>query len=1081
MVRVLSLAIFLIAPALVMAQFETGAVLGSVRDRTDALIGDARITLTNLQTNISSSKTTDENGAYEFVNVRPGRYRVTAEKQGFSTSSADDFIVNVGARQRVDLTLAVGQVSESINVSAAVSLVESDTSQRGQVIEEKKIVELPLNGRNYADLALLSAGVRRSSYAVANPPREASFNVNGQRSTFNNFLLDGVDNNAYGTSNQGFASQVVNLPPDAIQEFRIVTNNMSAEYGRTSGAMVNAAMKSGTNSFHGAAWEFLRNDRLNAVGFFPPPGGQKPTLKRNQYGFVFGGPIVRNRAFFFTDYEGFRERTGFLTNSVLPTAAQRQGIFPTVITNPLTGRSYPANTPIPQSDYSPLSRYILQNLPLPNSPTNANQYTNLRQDRNNTDKMDTKIDAQITNNFTAFVRASHRKTNIFQAPEIPGIAGGDGNGYIRILNQQLAFGATWAPSPSSLLEARMGFSKTRAGKEPPFIGGASMQDLFGITGLPVDPRLTGGITAQEVTGFSRFGRQPTNPQWQHPFLYNPRLNYSYIIGRHSLKAGYEYQQVHTEIQDVNPLYGQDFYQGNFTGNVLGDFIFGLRNRYALTNFYIAQYRQVGNMAYVQDDWRITQKLTLNLGVRYEYFTPQWEADNRLSNYDPVSNSLIPAKSGSISDRAQVSPDKNNWAPRVGLAYAFDQRTAIRSGYGISYVHFNRSGGGNILGINGPQVVNAVVNQAPLVNGVINPNFRTVDMGYPAGLTNPDQFNPLASNISYMPRDIRTGYVQNWFFSIQREIVPSLVIDLAYVGNRSNKLILFADYNQARPQNPGETLSIQARRPIQQFAGITLTCPCGWANYNAFQAKIEKRFSSGLSFLNSFTWSKALDNAGQALEDQGQGNRSSPQNYYDLASEKGPSGYDQRLNNTLSVVWEVPVGRGRRVGSDMNGFLDAVIGGWQVSAINTTASGEPLNVLWSPTAAGQVSDISADWRGAISYRPNLIGMAKLSESERTNKIMYLNRAAFTGATPDAPFGNVGRNAIYGPSQFQLDANVQKNFRFTERFNLQFRSEFFNLLNQTNFRPPVGNWSAANFGLFTQTYAPRQIQFALKLMF
>jgi hypothetical protein len=1055
--------------------------LGTVKDRSDAVVAAATVTLTNVDTNITAVKQTDDNGAYEFVNVRPGRYKVTAEKSGFATAAADNVQVNVTARQRVDLILSVGQVTETVNVSAEVALVESDSSQRGQVIENKKIVELPLNGRNYADLALLSAGVRRSSYAVANPPREAAFNVNGQRSTFNNFLLDGVDNNAYGTSNQGFSSQVVNLPPDAINEFRIVTNNMSAEYGRTSGAMINANMKSGTNALHGALWEFLRNDKLNAVGFFAPPGGQKPTLKRNQFGFVFGGPIIKDRAFFMTDYEGFRERTGFLVTTNLPTANQRLGIFPSAVTNPLTGRTYPANSPIPKSDYSPLSRYILENLPAPNSGANPNQFINLRQDKNNTDKMDAKIDAQMGTNFSAFIRASHRKTNILQAPDIPGLAGGGGNGFIRILNQQLAFGTTWTISPSSLLEVRMALSKTRAGKEPPYIGGPSMLSLFGIPGLSEDPRLTGGITAQNVTGFTQFGRQETNPQWQHPFLWNPRVNYSKIAGRHSLKAGYEWQRIHTEIQDVNPLYGHDFYQGNFSGQPLADFIFGLRSRFSLTNFYIAQYRQVGNMFYLQDDFRLTSKLTLNLGVRYEYFTPQWENDNRLSNYDPVSNALIPARDGSVSDRAQVNPDKNNWAPRIGFAYAWSPKTAIRSGYGISYVHFNRAGGGNILGINGPQVVNAIVNQTPLVSGAVNPNFRTVDQGYPTGLTDPDKFNPLAANISYMPRDTRTGYVQNWFFSIQREILPNTVFDIAYVGNRSNKLILFADYNQARPQNPGENAPLQARRPIQQFAGITLTCPCAWANYHSLQMKIERRYSAGLSLLNSFTWAKAMDNTGQALEDQGQGNRSSPQNYYDLRAEKGPSGYDQRLNNTTSVVWDVPFGRSRKYGSDIPGVLDAILGGWTISGINTMTTGEPLNLRWVPPTNTQVSDIGPDWRGAISYRPNLIGVAIVPEDQRAGTVRYLDRNAFTGTTPQQPFGNLGRNAIYGPSFWQLDTNVQKNFRITEGTTLQFRSEFFNMLNKTNFRPPVVDWSNASFGLYTQTYQPRQIQFALKLIF
>lgn len=1064
------------------AQFETSTVLGTVKDSSDAVLSGARVTLTNLGTNISVSRDSDENGTFEFVNVRPGQYKLAAEKAGFSTAIAPNFVVNVAARQRVDLTMPVGQVVEQVTVTAAVALVESDSSQRSQVIEQKKIVELPLNGRSYADLALLSAGVRRSSYAVANPPREGSFNVNGQRSTFNNFLLDGVDNNAYGTSNQGFSNQVISLPPDAIQEFRIVTNNMSAEYGRTSGAMINANMRSGTNEFHGSVWEFLRNDKLNAVGFFAPPGGQKPTLKRNQFGFVLGGPVIKDRAFFFADWEGFRERTGFLANTNVPSAEQRQGIFRNAagaiqtITNPLTGRTY--SNGIPLSDMTPLAQYILQNLPLPNSGVASapNRFNNLRADRNNSDKMDAKIDMRVNDRFSVFVRADHRKTNIFQAPDIPGLAGGGGNGFIRILNQQLAFGTTWSPTAASLLEFRMGFSKTRAGKEPPYIGGASMRDLFGITGLPETPRLTGGITAQDVTGFTSFGRQATNPQWQHPFLWNPRVNYSLIAGKHSIKAGYEWQRIDTEVQDVNPLYGRDFYQGAFSGQTLTDFMFGLRNRYALTNFFIADYRQAGNMFYVQDDYRLTQKLTLNLGVRYEYFTPQWEANNLLSNFDPATRTLVPASSGSISDRAQVNPDKNNWAPRIGFAYAWDPKTAIRSGYGISYIHFNRSGGGNLLAINGPQVVNALVNQTPA-----SPDFRPTQAGYPAGFTDPDKFNQATANISYMPRDLRTGYVQNWFFSIQREILPNTVFDIAYVGNRSNKLILFGDFNQARPNNPGENASLAARRPIQGFGGITITCPCGWANYHALQLKLERRFSAGLSFLNSFTWSKAMDNVGQALEDQGNGNGSSAQNFYDLRSEKGPSGFDQRLNNTTSVVWELPFGRGRKWGSDANGVVDAVLGGWQISGINTLNSGEPYNLRYSPTTAFQVSDITDDWRGATWSRPNVTGNPVLEGSARTG-IFYLNPANVVIPTdPSRPFGNIGRNSVYGPSFWQLDTNVQKNFRITERFNLQFRSEFFNMLNKTNFRAPVVNRSASNFGQFTQTYQPRQIQFALKLSF
>ncbi|HEU0006628.1 MAG TPA: TonB-dependent receptor, partial [Terriglobia bacterium] len=709
----------LLFPLTLSAQFDTASVLGTIRDESGAVLAGATVTLTNQATGISATAQTDENGSYEFLTVKIGTYKIEASLASFSTARLENVRVTVGARQRVDLTMKVGEVTTTIEVSASAALlVETDTSDRGQVINQRQIVELPLNGRNYSDLALLTTGVRRSAYAFANPPREGAFNVNGQRSIFNNFMMDGVDNNAYGTSNQGFSNQVVQATPDAVAEFKVVTSQMSAEYGRASGAVINASVKSGTNEFHGTAWEFLRNTSLNATGFFKPLTG-KPVFQRNQFGLTFGGPIVKNRAFFFTDWEGFRERQKFPVFSSLPTLNDRQGIFPVAVRNPLTGETFAANTPIPQDKITSFARRVLTELPAPNAGSGrASNFQNLRADKHNNDKWDVKLDGQINNRMTAFVRASHRKSNIFQAPEIPGPSGGGGNGFIRALNQQIAGAFTFAMDPTSLLEVRVGFSKTIAGKEPPGLGGPSMLSLYGITGLSEDPRLTGGLTNQSVSGFTAFGRQATNPQWQYPYVYNPKVNYSKILGKHSLKTGYEYQRVHTEIQDVNPLYGLDTYNGQFSRPTGGpadaltysvaDFLFGLRSEYSLVNFYIANYRQVMNYAYLQDDWKVNSKLTLNLGMRYEYATPQWERDNRLSNFDPSSNRLIPASSGSIANRAQVNPDRNNWAPRFGFAYSFNPRNVVRGGYGVSYVHFNRAGGGNILGINGPQVVIASI-------------------------------------------------------------------------------------------------------------------------------------------------------------------------------------------------------------------------------------------------------------------------------------------------------------------------------------------------------------------------------------
>jgi hypothetical protein len=1059
------------------AQFETSVVLGTVRDQSNNVVPGANVTLLNTGTGIRASTSSNEAGDYQFLNVRIGNYRVSAEKPGFSIASADNVNVTVNARQRVDITLTVGQVTETVQVTEGVIAVESDSTDRGLVVTSRQVVDLPLNGRNYSDLALLSTGVRRSDYAFANPPREGAFNVNGQRSIFNNFMMDGVDNNAYGTSNQGFSNQVVQLLPDAVGEFKVVTANASAEYGRSSGAVINATMKSGSNEFHGTAWEYLRNTSLNATGFFRPATG-KPVLQRNQFGFTFGGPIVRNRAFFFSDWEGFRQREKFVVTANLPTAAQRQGIFPTPVTNPLTGASYPANTPLPASAVTPFARKVLDELPLPNGST-ATEWRNLRNDRNNSDKMDLKLDGQIGSRMTAFIRGSHRKSNYLQAPTIPGPSGGDGNGFIRVLNQQIAGGWTYTMTPSSMLEVRFGASKTRAGKEPPYIGGPSMSALYGIPGLSEDPQLTGGLTPQTVTGFTAFGRQATNPQWQHPYVYNPKVNYSLVRGRHSIKAGYEYQRIHTEIQDVNPLYGNDFYQGNFSGQPLADFLFGLRSEYQLVNFYVAQYRQVMNYAYLQDDFKVAPNLTLNLGVRYEYATPQWERDNRLSNFDPLTNSLIPAKPGSIADRAQVNPDRNNFAPRLGLAYSFNPKTVLRTAYGITHIHFNRAGGGNILGINGPQVVIAAVQQRPT-----DANFRPTQAGYPQGLTDPSRFNPLAANISYIPRESPTGYVQNWSFSIQREIPWGFVADLGYVGNNGTHLVVFADYNEARPNRPGENLSVQARRPNQSFSAITVTFPHARSNYHALQARLERKFRNGLSVLNSFVWSKAIDTAGQALEAQnGSGGRSSPQSFYNLSAERAASDFDQPFNNTTAVLWELPFGKGRRYLSAMNPVAEAILGGWQTSVINTFWSGQPINLSYTPAAAFQVSLTLPDWRGGISYRPNVIGPVMTPEGQR-NQDNWLNiNNVVIPTDPSQPFGNAGRNVARRPGLAQMDFGLQKTFALPrESTNLSFRMEAFNLFNRTNFRNPgVNRSTAATFGVIRETFPARQIQFALRLAF
>jgi hypothetical protein len=493
-----------------------------------------------------------------------------------------------------------------------------------------------------------------------------------------------------------------------------------------------------------------------------------------------------------------------------------------------------------------------------------------------------------------------------------------------------------------------------------------------------------------------------------------------------------------------------------------------------------------HFAYFQDDWKVTRNLTLNLGLRYEYATPQWEAGNILSNFDPASLALVKAQDGSIYDRALIDPDRNNFAPRIGLAYSFNPKTVVRSGFGMNYIHFHRAGGGNILAINGPQVVNGVINQTPLLtNGQVNPSFLATQQGYPSGFVSPDRFNPLAANITYMPRNWPTSYVMSWFFSIQREIAANTLIDVAYVGNRTNKLLYFADYNQARTLTDAEFAlpaaqrpSLQARRPIPGYSDITYSFPGGWSNYNSLQVRFERRFQN-LFILNSFTWSTAMDNGSGALEGPN-GNASAPQNFYDLAAEKARSAYDQPLTNQTSILFRLPFGKGQKYASGVGYGMNALIGGWAISTVNSWWSGATINMWYAPAAVVTVSSIGPDWRGAPRYRPNVTGDPL--NPGRAGTIQYLNPATVAAPAGASPFGNAGRNLVRMPVFFQNDVAITKDFALPrEGMALQFRTEFFNLTNKTNFQTIEPNRSSPAFGRFTGTYDPRLIQFALRLTF
>jgi Carboxypeptidase regulatory-like domain/TonB-dependent Receptor Plug Domain/TonB dependent receptor len=1073
---------WLLTASTALAQFDSATVVGTVRDSSNAVVPGAQVTLTGVETGISVVKTSGENGSFEFPAVKPGVYIVTAEKTGFALALVENVVVEVGARRRVDLQMPVGQVTEKVEVSAASPLVETDSSQRGQVITGDQTRALPLISREYSSLALLTTGVKLagSSLTTGNTPREGAFNVNGLRSTFNNFLIDGVDNNAYGTSNQGFSNQVMQPAPDAIGEFKVVTNNLSAEYGRAAGATINVSYRSGTNAFHGTGWEFLRDTSLNATGFFRPTTG-KPQLDRHQFGGVFGGPIVKNKAFFFADYEGLRQTrkvTGFAT---IATPQQRQGILTVDVRDPRSGVVYPAGSAIPMTAFA---RTVLSGLPDSNVPGTTNNFSSLQMFTADSDKAGGRVDLQASPTLSMFGRYGFRNLTTDDQPNIPLPSGGAGNGHIYANNRQLVIGTTWTASTSSLLEVRFGYSWTQAGKNPPALGTESAFDQFGLPGLPSDSRIAGGLPTQLITGYSDLGRQATNPQWQYPTVYNPKVNYTWTSGAHSFKGGYELQRIDTQVQDVNPLYGRDTYNGQFTrpadaasNNLynLADFMLGLRAQYALSSVLVADLRRDMHFAYIQDDWRATSRLTLNLGVRYEYSTPYWEENNVLSNFDPATNSMILARDGSIFDRALVHPDRNNFGPRLGFAYTLTPGTVVRGGYGVSYVHFSRAGGGDILPINGPQVVNAVVNQTV----PSSPSFVTAENGYPAGLADPSQFNPLTANITYMPSDFSSSPVQSWYISVQREIRRNMLLDVAFVGNRANDLLLFANYNQASPNNAAGTIPLQDRRPNRAFADITYAFNGGKSRYKALQTKFEWRVSRDVTLLSSLTLSETKDNGAQSLENSN-GNFPAPQDFYNLDADFALSNYHQPYNSTTSFVWSLPFGNGQRWGSGASPLMEAFIGGWQIAGINSVFAGEPVTLTYTPGATFVVSGIAQDFRGANNYRPNVTCDPLATGADRTIN-NWFNRACVTLPTDASqPFGNATRNSVRGPLFWQFDLAATKRFALGGQAQFEFRLEAFNLLNRTNFRAPNGNRSAAAFGTITSTYDPRQLQFGFKLL-
>ena len=1163
--------LFLLPAMSALAQFESASVLGFAKDASGAAIANSTVTLTNTATGISKTATTDKDGKYEFDSVQIGTYIVKGEAASFETTQTPAFTLQTDARQRVDLAMKAGSVNDVVTVTAAPSQLETETSSRGQVIGTREVENLPLNGRSYADLVLLVPGARKSFLENQSASsREGSFNINGQRSAFNNFLLDGLDNNNYGTSNQGFANENIPPSPDAVNEFKVETDNYSAEYGRSTGATINVSTRRGTNQFHGKAWDYLRNTNLNAIGPFPPSkdvngNPVKPVLIRNQFGGTFGGPIFKDRTFFFMDYEGLRQIFRNPSTAVtLPDAEQRAGTFllhrvdgstaPIPLYNPITGTNFYNGVVTAQATKFGLA--VLGALPANSLPLAYNNFSNNYVNSPRGTIVDDKGDARVDHTFNAkwslFARYSQHATVIFDPPTVGGRAGGNSNSNVKIQNKQIAGGATYVMSANKLLDVRFAWTKNLGAKSPFGQGDSSLLTENGITdGLPTDKSLVRDLNAQSVSGFTQFGAQSSSPQFQNPTIYNPKTNFTYVRGKQSMKFGYEYQMVQTQVNDFNPSYGADSYASAYStgpsstyfatcatttsvncipidtdprstaatqiaqARATADFLFGNRSSYSLTNYTVVNLRQQFNFMYIQDDIKFTPSLTVNVGIRYELATPQYERDNKLANFDPNTKTLIQASSGSIYNRALVHMPLTNVGPRFGFAYSASAKTVIRGGYGISFSQVNRAGGENNLTYNGPNVVNAAINNPSPFTSTPGQNlctsdtqdqtlcFRQTQQGYSNVLTSAAYFVPLKVTSRYIDPNFKTGYVQSYHLGIQEQLPGGLVMEMAYVGNKGTHLQILADYNQATPCllatvtlcNAQSNGTYQARRPVPTFGDIEIAYGAGSSSYNSLQMKVEKRVGA-LYLLNSFTYSRTFDLSSGHLETSNGDN--SRVNYANPRNDYGPSGYDQPLANTTSIVYDLPYGHGRKFGNGAGFLMDEILGGWQLTTLNTMTSGLPFNLNYSSSASSTSSAGPLFTTDLATLRPQHIAGTelKLAASERKKTSTYLsylpsktNNAMLSYDFPSyslygntTAYGNVSRNSLRSYAFYQTDIGLHKDFRlWSASSKLEFRAEAFNILNKVNYQAPDPNISDGGFGQITSAYPARQLQLAAKVIF
>ena len=1046
---ILLLGLAFVCPSLLSGQGSQGAITGRVTDPSGAALQHATVILTNTATAQKKEALTNEDGYYSFLALQPSTYVIRATMTGFKTTVTSALELQVNQTMTNDLKMQVGSVDTTVQVEASAPLIQLETSSTGQVITSQQIVEMPLNGRNFLSLALLVPG------ASENPGAQSNFSVNGARGNETSFLLDGVDARLFLNGKPAITPSV-----DAVQEFKIQQNANSAAYGDGL-AVINAAIRSGTNQIHGDVWEFLRNNVLDAQGYFSKT---VPILRRNQFGFAAGGPIWKNHTFAFANYEGLRVRTSSTQYALIPTKAQLSGNFAgsATIYDPLNldslgNRIAFTGNVIPAARISKMGSAAASLYPTPNL-TGVPGYNYVAPESlpENADQWNVRVDHQIGTKDSFYGRFSTSTDTTpyytFPLPYSGGLTDYKGN--------QALVHETHIFSPSLLNEFSAGYTYGLYSLQLMLANQPLATTLFGLANMKI-PSLEWGAPLLSVQGYSAMGSPINVPSGGYENNYQLDDDLIWTHGHHSIMAGVEIRQYRPAMYNAATANGNLSFDGRFTGadathtgNPVADLILGAPYTATATQMItsdgLVTLRWNQYQAYIQDDYKLTPKLTLNMGLRYVYEVPFREVHGLANVWDQTTNSFL---TPGTNINGLIAPDRNNFGPRLGFAYSVTPTTVVRGGAGVYYGFIRGAELSSGYGLNPPFLTSTTVNSStttPTLGTGIFPVATAV-------LTS-------TSNLFSVSHNLPDNYTYQWNLTVQKQVTPTLAVQAGYVGSSAHKLIGRDLINQAHVDaNPAAPTSILSRRPYQGAADMSITKAIDQANYHALQVMAEKRASHGVSVLASYTLSKAMGIA-EAGDQSAIGNEYAPRHAY-----YGPTVYSQPQRLTVSPVLELPFGKGKALANSLPTVVDKAVSGWSVNGIGTFFKGEYI----SPT-----SNVSANVGRVDRNFPNCTGNPNLSSGQR-NVRKWFDTSKIV-SQPVGTFGNCHTGVIEVPGEDNIDFAAIKNTAFHDRYRAEFRGEFFNGLNHASFGQPNTTVGSTSFGVITSTRtSSRQIQFGLKL--